>query len=91
MKNKPRVVMSQNIGHKLKRRDIIEHDQLYMITLSGQPITVSVIDEDITHRATPRYTNTVFSQLASAQNAADRLNQQFDTDAFVVRQVKYQD
>jgi hypothetical protein len=88
MKKKPNVVLSNYNPQTLKRKDIIQQEQLYMVTLDGQPITISVIDEDISHFSTPRYTNTVFSQLQSAENAVAKLNQEFDTQRFVVKQVK---
>lgn len=75
--------------HKLKRKDIIVHDTLYIVVYNNQSITIAVVDEDITHNHTPRYSNTVYAQLASAENACAKLNDQFNTDAFEVRTVRY--
>lgn len=87
MKKKPNVVLSNYNPKTLKRRDIIQQDALYMVTLDGRPITIAVIDENMEHTATPRYTNTVFSQRASAENAVAKLNLEYNTQRFVVRQV----
>jgi hypothetical protein len=91
MKPRNPVLLSRDQGHRLKRQDVLAVDALYMITYQGQPITIAVIDENILHSATPRYQNTVYSQEKSAQNAAVKLNTAFDTDAFVVRRVKFAD
>ena len=88
MKTKPNVVASARLS-KLKRKDIIAHDDLYIVVYADQAITISVVDEDITHSQTPRYSNTVYSQLASAENACAKLNAQFNTDAFEVRTIRY--
>jgi len=88
MKKKPNVVLTSYNPRTIKRKDIIQQEQLYMVTLDGQPITISVVDENMEHIATPRYTNTVFSQLASAENAVAKLNAEFNTQRFVVKQVK---
>lgn len=88
MKKKPNVVLSNYNAKTMKRRDIISHEALYMITLDGTPITIAVIDENMEHISTPRYTNTVFSQKQSAENAVAKLNQDFDTQRFEVRSVK---
>jgi hypothetical protein len=89
MKKKPNVIASARFPRGLKRRDIIEHPELYIVTYQGRSITIAVVDEDISHHVTPRYTNTVYSQQASAQNACDRLNQEFETQAFEVRTIRY--
>lgn len=89
MKPRPLVVLSQCLPCGVRRRDVIHHDQLWMITDQGHAITVSIVDE--LDRITPRYVNTVFSQRQSAQNACDRLNQSFCTDRFQVRSVKFAD
>jgi CRISPR/Cas system-associated endonuclease Cas1 len=91
MKKKPNVVLSNYNAKKLKRRDIIQQEQLYMVTLDGKPITIAVIDEDLSRKVTPRYTNTVFSQRQSAENAVAKLNAEFYTQRFVVKQVKLTD
>lgn len=88
MKTKPNVVATAHLP-KLKRKDIIVHDTLYGVVYQDQPITISVVDEDITHLNTPRYSNTVYSQLQSAENACAKLNAQFRTDAFEVRTIRY--
>ena len=88
MKKKPNVVLSQPIPGRLKRRDIIVHNEMYLIVYDDQPITIAIIDEQVAVSISPRYVNTVYSQYASAQNAADRLNREFDTDLFEVRTVR---
>lgn len=87
MKTKPNVVMSTQIRGRHKRRDIIAHDELYIITDQGRFITIAVIDEDISHFSSPRYTNTIFSQRQSAENAVARLNKEFNTQRFEVKTI----
>lgn len=88
MKKKPNVVLSNYNAKKIKRKDIIQHQQLWMITLDGNPITIAVVDENMEHLSTPRYSNTVFSQQQSAENAVAKLNAEFNTQRFLVRPVK---
>lgn len=88
MKKKPNVVLTSYNQKTRKRRDIIQQEQLYMITLDGKPITIAVIDENMEHISTPRYTNTVFSQKQSAENAVAKLNLEYNTQRFLVRSVK---
>jgi len=89
MKKKPTVVLTSYNAQTMKRRDIIQQEQLYMVTLDSKPITIAVIDENMEHISTPRYTNTVFSQKQSAENAAAKLNREYDTQRFVVKAVRY--
>jgi hypothetical protein len=88
MKQRNPVILSRYITGKLKRQDILSVDALYVVTYRGEPITIAVVDEDITHSATPRFQNNLYSQEKSAQNAANKLNATFDTDQFVVKQVR---
>ena len=89
MKNKPNVVLSQPIANKLKRKDIIQHEQMFLVVYDNQPMSISVIDEDISHWVSPRYVNILFSQRASADNAAAKLNAEFKTTKFSVETIKY--
>jgi hypothetical protein len=91
MKQRNPVILSRYLTGKLKRQDILSVDALYVVTYRGEPITIAVVDEDITHSATPRYQNNLYSQEKSAQNAANKLNATFDTDAFVVNQIRLTD
>lgn len=74
----------------LRRKDVIRQDQLWMITDQGQAISVSVVDESVAYPISPRYVNTVYSQKKSAENACARMNQEFNTDRFEVRAVKFE-
>lgn len=87
MKTKPNVIASARLT-KLKRKDVIAHPELYIVTHRGEAITIAVVDEDISHSQTPRYSNTVYAQYASAENACAKLNAQFNTDAFEVRTIR---
>lgn len=91
MKPRNPVLISRATPRTLKRQDILGVDALFMVVYQGQPITIAVVDEDLTHSSTPRYQNNTYSQLKSAQNAADRLNQSFNTAAFEVKQIRFQD
>lgn len=89
MKKKPNVVLSQPIPGRHKRRDIIQHEEMFLVVYDGQPMSISIIDLDPSHWVTPRYVNILFSQRASAFNAANKLNAEFKTNRFSVKTIQY--
>lgn len=88
MKQRNPVILTRHLTGRLKRQDILAVDALYVVSYNNEPITIAVVDENMEHNSTPRYQNNLYSQEKSAQNAADKLNAAFDTDLFVVKQVK---
>lgn len=83
---KPKVIL-QNIDEKTGKSDqILEAVGIYVICYEGKPISVKTFNAFYDYPGA-KYRKTMFPNPAHAYNLAERLNEQFNTDKFSVKEL----
>lgn len=78
---KPTVVLTHNHTNKIEQ--ILAADAIYAVFLNGKPINIKHLAPYL-DVVGPKYKKSSFSNSGHAFNLAQRLNKQFNTDAFAV-------
>lgn len=85
-KKKPEILLEKVEQDTYKTTQILAGEYLYSVFYKGKPINMRTLNKLVSYPP-PRYKKTSYTNKGYAQSLANKLNDMFETDEFIVRKL----